>query len=79
MICVTVSTMPLTVNYSTSIVLRTTEHFIENALDFEILKVFKYDNDQINWLNKNEKLIWTKLIENEILFSTTNIYYENLI
>ena len=54
-------------------------YFIENALDFEILKIFKYNNDQINWLNKNEKLIWTKLIENEILFSTTNIYYENLI
>ena len=47
-------------------------YFIENALDFEILKVFKYDDNQINWLNKNEKLIWTKLIENEILFSTTN-------
>ena len=54
-------------------------YFIKNALDFEILKVFKYDNDQINWLNKNEKLIWTKLIENEVLFSTSNIYYENLI
>jgi len=54
-------------------------YFIENALDFEILKVFKYDNDQINWLNKNEKLIWTKLIENDILFSTSNVYYENLI
>ena len=39
----------------------------------------RYNNDQIKWLNKNEKLIWTKLIENEILFSTTNIYYENLI
>ena len=33
----------------------------------------------VNWLNKNEKLIWTKLIENEILFSTTKVYYENLI
>jgi hypothetical protein len=54
-------------------------YFIENALDFEFLKVFKYNNDQINWLNKNEKLIWTKLIENEILFSTINMYYENLI
>ena len=52
-------------------------YFIENALDFEVLKVFKYDDNQINWLNKN--LIWIKLIENDILFSTTNIYYENLI
>ena len=31
-------------------------YFIENALDFEFLKIFKYDNDQINWLNKNENL-----------------------
>ena len=54
-------------------------YFMENALDFEISKVFKYDNEQINWLNKNEKLIWTKLIENDMLFSTSNVYYENLI
>ena len=27
-------------------------YFMENALDFEISKVFKYDNEQINWLNK---------------------------
>jgi len=54
-------------------------YFIENALGFETLKVFKYDNDQINWLNNNEKVVWTKLIESEILFSTSNSYYENLI
>ena len=54
-------------------------YFIENSLGFEILKVFKYDSDQINWLNKNEKLIWTKLIENGMLFSTSNVYYKNLI